>query len=452
MSDHTAHEPDRVSELALSIAWHAGMTRAVVTTAGERLAVVFPGHWTHGHGPDFRDAMLERPNATLLQGAVEMHHRASDWVRHGHHTDPAYNDVVLHVVTTVDVMETRRLDGSPVPIAALRVPPSQLRAVDERQPDVWARLGGDVCAPRLAKALPMRIVSILRELGDTRFDQRVTRFESQLSFGTPAATLVPALFEAFGYSGNREQMGRLAAALGWPAFAPRLHHLDRQARTRLTLAILLGLGGWMPLSPSHAGLAGLSAAETGVIETLWAEEHASWMHAMLPGTIWSTARTRPANHPVSRVATLAVLLGAHGTELVPVLLNAIRDGVPIAACLQELARQTGTSPLGTDRAIAIAAGVVLPFAVAYARSARDDALEDDALRAWATLPGSTMPQPARRARHQVAGDAPITQLRERGVQGLLYLDRSFCGPRRCYECPIAREVVADELAQPTSSP
>ncbi len=452
MSDHTVHESDRVSELALSIAWHAGMTREVVTTAGERLAVVFPGHWTHGHGPDFRDAMLERPNASLLHGAVEMHHRASDWVRHGHHTDPAYNDVVLHVVTTLDAVETLRLDGSPVPIAVLRVPQSQLRALDERQPAVWARLGGHVCAPGLAEAQPMRIVSILRDLGDTRFDQRVTRFESRLSFGTPAAALVPTLFEAFGYSSNREQMGRLAAALDWQAFAPRLHHLDRHARTRLTLAMLLGLGGWMPLSPSHAGLVGLSPAEIGVIETLWAGEHASWMHAVLPGTIWSTARVRPANHPVSQVSTLATLLGAHGTELVPVLLNAVRDGMSIAACLQDLAHGTTAPPLGTDRAIAIAASVVLPFAVAYARSARDDALEDDALRAWATLPGSTMPQPARRARHQVAGDAPFTQLRERGVQGLLYLDRSFCGPRRCYECPIARAVVADELAQPPSSP
>jgi hypothetical protein len=452
MSDHAAHESDRVSELALSIAWHAGMTREVVTTAGERIAVVFPGHWTHGHGPDFRDAMLERSDAHLLTGAVEIHHRASDWVRHGHHIDPAYNDVVLHVVTIVDATETLRLDGSPVPIAMLRVPQSQLRAVEERQPAIWSRLGGDVCAPKLAKAQPTRIASILADLGDTRFDQRVTRFEAELTVAPPGAALVPAIFEAFGYSSNREQMIRLSTALDWHTFAPRLHHLDRRSRTRLTLAILVGLGGWMPLSPSHASLAGLTPAETGEIEAIWSAEYDSWTHAILPATMWNTARVRPANQPVGRVSTLAALLGAHGSELVPVLLNAIRDGVSIPACLHALAAGTTVPPLGTDRAIAITASVVLPFAVAYAHSVRDDALEDDALRAWATLPGSTMPRPARRAKFQVAGRAPITQLRERGVQGLLYLDRSYCGPRRCYECPIAHAVVADELAQPPSSP
>jgi hypothetical protein len=111
MADIAIHEDDRVSELALSIAWHAGLTRDLIAVDGSRLSVVFPGHWTHGHGPDFRNAMIEGDGGRLLTGSVELHHRASDWERHGHHTDPAYNDVVLHIVTTADLAETGRLDG-----------------------------------------------------------------------------------------------------------------------------------------------------------------------------------------------------------------------------------------------------------------------------------------------------------------------------------------------------
>lgn len=92
--------------------------------------------------------------------------------------------------------------------------------------------------------------------------------------------------------------------------------------------------------------------------------------------------------------------------------------------------------------------MVLPFAVAFARADRDDALEDAAFHAWAASPANSPSQSARRARHQVAGDVRITGLRERGAQGLLLLDRHVCAPRRCYECPIARAVVADELARP----
>ena len=102
MSDSAIHQDDRVSELALSIAWHGGLTREITTLDGQRLSVVFPGHWTDGIGPDFRGAMLEGEGGRLVTGSVELHHRASDWERHGHHTDPAYNDVVLHIATTID--------------------------------------------------------------------------------------------------------------------------------------------------------------------------------------------------------------------------------------------------------------------------------------------------------------------------------------------------------------
>ena len=451
MPDPAIHEDERVSELALSIAWHAGLTRTLVTTTGERLSVIFPGHWTHGHGPDFSEAMLERENGALLAGSVELHHRASDWVRHGHHTDPAYNDVVLHIVTDADIVETRSLDGGTVPLAVLRIPDVQLRAVQQRNPTIWAQFGGSVCAPRLAADQPARIRSMLWQLGDTRFDQRVMRFESELSVAAPAAVLVPALFDAFGYSRNRDQMRLLAERVDWPGLAPRLYRMDRRARIETVLAIMLGIGGWMPVSPAHATLVGLSPAACSSLEERWRTEAPSWRDAILAPTIWDTARVRPSNHPIARVATLAALLGSHGADLVPALLDGIRDGQPIVERLQELATWPGTPPLGEDRATAIAASVVLPFVTAYARSNRDDALEDAALGAWGTVPAGTLAHPARRARQQVAGDARIAGLKERGNQGLLYLDKHYCLPRRCYECPIARAVVADELAQPASS-
>jgi hypothetical protein len=447
MADSAIHEDDRVSELALSIAWHGGLTREVTTIDGQRFAIVFPGHWTHGHGPDFRGAMLEGEAGSLITGSVELHHRASDWERHGHHTDPAYGDVVLHVVATVDTLETRRLDGTLVPTARLRVPEAQLRAVQQRNPAIWARFGGDVCAPRLAAEQPGRIRAILDGLGDTRFDERVVRFEADLAIAPPAAVLVPALFEAFGYARNRDQMRLLAERVDWPALSPRLARGDQGERVEAALAILLGVGGWMPLSPAHASLAGLSPATVGRLETRWAAEERGWRHAQLPPTIWDIARVRPANHPVARVSTLAALLGARGDALVPALIDAIRGGLPVEERLQALAAGPETPPLGVDRAVAIAASVVTPFLTALARATGDDALEDAALAAWARLPAGSTTQAARRARQQVAGDTPIRRLKERGNQGLLLLDKRYCGPRRCYECPIARAVVADELSR-----
>lgn len=444
---HAAIQEDgRASELALSIAWHAGLTREVISSTGERLVVVFPGHWTHGHGPDFRNAMLERENGSLMTGSVELHHRASDWRRHEHHTDPAYDDVVLHVVTIDDVAETRRHDGTRIPMAILRIPDEQLRDVQLRDRSIWSQFGGEVCAPRLAAEQPARIRTLLWQLGDTRFEQRVIRFESELAVDPPADVLVPALFDAFGYARNREQMRELASRVRWRDLEPRLHHHDRRDRAQRILAILLGVGGWMPIAPAHALLGHLDPESVRTLEALWQAEACHWQSDLLPPATWNLARVRPANHPFARIATLAGILGSHGGDLLPELANAIRENVDPVVHLQGLCDHSAP-PLGRERAIAIVASVVLPFLTAYARSSGDEWLEDAAIRAWAELPASSLSQPARRARQQVAGDERVGGLRQRGHQGLLYLDRHFCGPRRCYECPIARAVVADDLSR-----
>jgi hypothetical protein len=99
--------------------------------------------------------------------------------------------------------------------------------------------------------------------------------------------------------------------------------------------------------------------------------------------------------------------------------------------------------VGQARAIAIAASVILPIALAYARHFGDAELEDAGSRSWSGLPTSEWSRPARRALAQAAGSAPVSRLGERGIQGLLHLDRMLCTPRRCYECPIAAEVVRE---------
>jgi hypothetical protein len=91
----------RTRELAMSAAWHGGLTRSLVTTDGATLEVVYRGNWSHGFGPDFADAMITF-DGQLRTGAVEIHRNASDWERHGHHLDPAYNSVILHVVARPD--------------------------------------------------------------------------------------------------------------------------------------------------------------------------------------------------------------------------------------------------------------------------------------------------------------------------------------------------------------
>mgnify|MGYP000135289984 CR=1 FL=1 len=67
------------------------------TQSDKRLIVHFSGHWNHGAGPDFKEADIEL-NGLRIMGDVEIHLYREDWWRHGHDVDPAYDNVVLHVV------------------------------------------------------------------------------------------------------------------------------------------------------------------------------------------------------------------------------------------------------------------------------------------------------------------------------------------------------------------
>jgi len=70
-------------------------------TCGQKLEVLSPGEQNFHAGPDFFNARIKLGKITWA-GNIEVHQKASDWYRHAHHIDPAYNNVILHVVGDYD--------------------------------------------------------------------------------------------------------------------------------------------------------------------------------------------------------------------------------------------------------------------------------------------------------------------------------------------------------------
>lgn len=81
----------------------------LVTRSGKRIEVLDPGRWNFQEGPDFRDAILEF-DGRRKHGDVEIHLHERDWLRHGHHEDPNFSNVILHVVLFPD----RRPNSGPL--------------------------------------------------------------------------------------------------------------------------------------------------------------------------------------------------------------------------------------------------------------------------------------------------------------------------------------------------
>ncbi len=88
------------------------------TTQGEKIQVNNVGRHNTDAGPDFLCAEVVIGNQ-IWAGMVELHIRSSFWYAHGHETDPAYDNVILHVVWEHD-MEVYRKDGTTIPALVLK--------------------------------------------------------------------------------------------------------------------------------------------------------------------------------------------------------------------------------------------------------------------------------------------------------------------------------------------
>jgi hypothetical protein len=88
------------------------------TVDGENVEILQPGLHNRNSGPDFSEARI-RIADKLWIGQVELHLSASDWHKHRHDGDGAYDNVILHVVYEKDT-ELIRKDGSKIPTLILK--------------------------------------------------------------------------------------------------------------------------------------------------------------------------------------------------------------------------------------------------------------------------------------------------------------------------------------------
>lgn len=71
------------------------------TIGGSTLEILDPGILNSNAGPDFFNAKV-KINEKIWAGNIEIHSLSSDWYKHKHHLNKAYNSVILHVVEFVD--------------------------------------------------------------------------------------------------------------------------------------------------------------------------------------------------------------------------------------------------------------------------------------------------------------------------------------------------------------
>lgn len=399
--------------------------QALVTKGGVSLRVLFRGRpCARGPGPDFRDAIIATPSGLRLKGDVELHVQTSAFRQHGHHRDPAYDDVVLHVVFRDDEGGSTRLAcGRQVPVVALA--PWVARRAQElslwlASPRPWQ----EPCRSACERLGHDAVVTVLEAAGDQRLRDKVAAFRAALAGGEPEEVLYRGLLEACGYSRNREPFLKLASALPWRRLRAAILKHPPEERIRVAETVLLdgaGFGGASPLQPAST----LS---------------------------WQLAAGRPENHPARRLRGAARLLVRHAERgLVGGLEEAAaRAGETGPEALTSALRVDEGTPgwpsrpsalIGVGRAREMAVNVVLPLLLALSEERGEAALGRRALtlfRRYPSLPAYGILRTLLAALgREITGGA-------RRQQGMLYIFHRHCRQGGCAEprsghqpCPLA---------------
>ncbi|MGS2724986.1 DUF2851 family protein [Psychroserpens sp. BH13MA-6] len=88
------------------------------TTQHQKLDIVAVGTPNPNSGPDFFNGQI-RIDDQFWAGNIEIHVKSSDWFVHRHESDPAYDNVILHVVYEDDTSIFRK-DNSVIPTLELK--------------------------------------------------------------------------------------------------------------------------------------------------------------------------------------------------------------------------------------------------------------------------------------------------------------------------------------------
>jgi hypothetical protein len=288
------------SELELQALWFAGaFGRNFRTTSGKTVRIVQFGEWNRNAGPDFIQSAIEL-DGELRTGPLELDPDSGAWESHGHSTNPAFKDVVLHVAFQSDARRNfiRTCEHREVPQVVITG--NQLSDALNRPLRETAIAHPGRCVYPLKYLSTAATESLLNEAAAYRATLKATRWlKTEDAHGRDDA-LFQTTAETLGYHGNSLAMRLLAQR------AP-LALLKADAHT--AEAVLFGTAGF--LTPNLHEQAPVDTRDyLRRLWDLWWKNRARFEVTENRSIPWKTHGHRPANHPHRRVGALAALVNA----------------------------------------------------------------------------------------------------------------------------------------------
>ena len=262
------------------------------TVDGRHVQVIDTGRLNTDSGPDFFNAKV-RIGDQMWAGDVEIHVNASDWHRHGHDGDRAYESVILHVVGRDDT-SIKRSDGQTIPQMRMPCTPDFSQSYRSLLDLAGHHLP---CADEIKSMRQLDIHGWIDCLAYERLYRKAEHIGKLLadSAGDWESACYATTARGLGFGINSEPFERLA-------LATPLRILHKHADSQLSMeAILFGQSGLLDDAPDTDAYVDLLKREYAFLSNKFALKRP---HS--PG--WKMSRMRPPNFPHRRIAFLVALL------------------------------------------------------------------------------------------------------------------------------------------------
>ncbi len=264
----------------------------LTTTDGEPVSIIQSGTNNSDSGPDFFNAKV-RISDTVWVGNIEIHVYASDWLKHNHQNDPAYNNVILHVVYDNDV-NIKFNNGVNVPTIEIkdRIPKGYLRKYKLlKKNEGWIP-----CDSRILDINTLTVVNTLEKAIIDRLTQKTLR--------------VRELFHAVNSDWNQTFYIFLSRYFGMKVNADAFEMLSKSIDYKIVLAEKDSLHKLEALLFGQAGFLNEEFEEEYPLSLQKSYQHLETKYNLnsIPISVWKFSKLRPANFPTIRIAQMASVL------------------------------------------------------------------------------------------------------------------------------------------------
>ncbi|MGN0213432.1 MAG: DUF2851 family protein [Muribaculaceae bacterium] len=403
----------------------------MTTNDGRRVRIVDPGLLNTDAGPDFFNAKVEI-DGRMWAGNIEMHVRASDWARHGHDNNPAYDSVILHVVDKDDA-PVYRTNGERIPQMVMQCSPD----FNEKYAQLVNAKVELPCADAIKQMPKLLLTEWIERLAFERLQSKADHLKTLYNTfnGSWEDVCYVTLTRALGFGVNNDAFERLARCTPL-----RLLHKHSDSMLQIE-AILFGQAGMLNPDENRSD---------GYYQQLCSEySFLANKFSLKPidSHSWKLARMRPQNFPFRRIAMLAQFIDG-GFNLFADILAAKTETDLRKLFSVELngywathfsfarATEAQTRALGERSIDIILINTVAPLLYARGELLNDSSLQDRAIALLETI------KPENNSIVQQFTFAGIPCRDALTSQALIELRRNYCEARKCLYCKIGHRLLS----------